>query len=462
MSYVGNVTAGGATHLVGSTLYGTCGTAAATAAKVVTCANFDQLLTGVTIHVKFTYTNTVANPTLNVNNTGAKSIYRYGTTAPSTTAATSWNAGAVVAFTYDGSAWVMNDWLNNDTNTTYSDMTAATASAAGKSGLVPAPGAGKQASFLRGDGTWAVPDSTDANAMTKANPIGTGYLSMNSRSSTPIYYGAYSTTLGYLNMATGPYSTAIGYYATANGSVSTAIGYYISALANQLAIGHYNNSSLATAGNDSDTTGTALVIGNGTSASTLSNACRITYAGQVIGKSSYSTSGADYAEFREWADGNLDNEDRRGYFVTLVDDKIQIASPGDYIEGIISGHPAVIGNYDECWSGQFLKDEWGEYILEDVEVEDPETGEKSTGKWYKQNPDYDPEMKYIPREERPEWSPVGMLGHLSVRDDGTCEPNGYCKVAEGGIATASDRGYRVVKRISDNIVEIVFSIYAQF
>lgn len=39
-------------------------------------------------------------------------------------------------------------------------MTAATASAAGTGGLVPAPGAGKQASFLRGDGTWAVPTDT--------------------------------------------------------------------------------------------------------------------------------------------------------------------------------------------------------------------------------------------------------------------------------------------------------------
>lgn len=117
MGYVGKVTAGGSTHLVGSTLYGTCATAAATAAKVVTCADFTTLLTGVTIHVKFTYANGVANPTLNVNGTGAKNIYRYGTTAPSTSAASSWQAGAVVTFTYDGTYWIMNDWLNDNTNT---------------------------------------------------------------------------------------------------------------------------------------------------------------------------------------------------------------------------------------------------------------------------------------------------------------------------------------------------------
>lgn len=55
-----------------------------------------------------------------------------------------------------------------DTNTTYSPMTAATASADGKTGLVPAPTAGKQASFLRGDGTWAVPENTTYEAITNA------------------------------------------------------------------------------------------------------------------------------------------------------------------------------------------------------------------------------------------------------------------------------------------------------
>lgn len=49
-----------------------------------------------------------------------------------------------------------------------------------------------------------------------------------------------------------------------------------------------------------------------------------------------------------------------------------------------------------------------------------------------------------------------MLGVLNVRDDGTCHVNGFCKVADGGIATASDKGYRVVKRVTDNIVKIIF------
>lgn len=64
-----------------------------------------------------------------------------------------------------GKMYVNVPWT--DTNTTYSNMGAATSSAAGKAGLVPAPAAGKQASFLRGDGTWVVPtDTTYAKANT--------------------------------------------------------------------------------------------------------------------------------------------------------------------------------------------------------------------------------------------------------------------------------------------------------
>ena len=59
-----------------------------------------------------------------------------------------------------------------DTNTTYANMKAATASAAGAAGLVPAPAAGKQASFLRGDGTWVVPTNTTYGlASTTANGL---------------------------------------------------------------------------------------------------------------------------------------------------------------------------------------------------------------------------------------------------------------------------------------------------
>ncbi len=44
---------------------------------------------------------------------------------------------------------------------THNNMTAASASAAGKAGLVPAPAAGAQAKYLRGDGTWQTPPDTN-------------------------------------------------------------------------------------------------------------------------------------------------------------------------------------------------------------------------------------------------------------------------------------------------------------
>lgn len=50
------------------------------------------------------------------------------------------------------------------TKKTVRTMGAATASAAGSTGLVPAPGSGKQGSYLRGDGTWVVPTDTKNTA----------------------------------------------------------------------------------------------------------------------------------------------------------------------------------------------------------------------------------------------------------------------------------------------------------
>ena len=102
--------------------YGECSTAGATAAKTVTIANFpDTLVTGMRVTIKFTNYNAKANPTLSINGGTAVSIKRYGTTAPSTSAASSWNAGAVVDFVYDGTYWQIVGWIN----TTYSAISQA-------------------------------------------------------------------------------------------------------------------------------------------------------------------------------------------------------------------------------------------------------------------------------------------------------------------------------------------------
>lgn len=104
--------------------FGSCATAAATAAKTVTLDDSMSftLAKGASVFVKFQYANGVASPTLNVNGTGAKNIYRYGTTAPSTTAKTSWQANSVVHLVYDGSAWIMVGWLNDDSTYTNASL----------------------------------------------------------------------------------------------------------------------------------------------------------------------------------------------------------------------------------------------------------------------------------------------------------------------------------------------------
>lgn len=109
--------------IVGKSIpYGYCETASGTVAKTVTVSPaITAIAKGTAIFVKFKYANTIANPTLNVNGLGAHAIKRYGTTAPSTSAASSWNANEVVCLVYDGSYWMLSDWNNS----TYSSMSVA-------------------------------------------------------------------------------------------------------------------------------------------------------------------------------------------------------------------------------------------------------------------------------------------------------------------------------------------------
>lgn len=86
--------------------FGTCTTSGSVIAKVVECDEFTTLEKGAAIRVKFSYANTAASPTMNVNGTGAKSIKKYGTTASMDGM---WYMGEVVDFVYDGSYWVMVD-----------------------------------------------------------------------------------------------------------------------------------------------------------------------------------------------------------------------------------------------------------------------------------------------------------------------------------------------------------------
>lgn len=103
-----------------ASFHGTCSTAAATAVKAVTCADFTaaDLVAGAIIVVSFDNTNSaaVADLCLNVNSTGAHNIKRnYAGTIGNLDGAGYIKASTSYMFYFDGSYWVMS--YDKDTNT---------------------------------------------------------------------------------------------------------------------------------------------------------------------------------------------------------------------------------------------------------------------------------------------------------------------------------------------------------
>lgn len=248
--------------------------------------------------------------------------------------------------------------------------------------------------------------------------------------------GSYSVAIGANTTASGNYSVAIGYNTTAT-DYAVSMGSYNTALSYQLKAGH--RAKEGTSGHGNTTTGDAFIIGNGING-TLSNCFRVGYDGYIYGGKTFAANSADNAHFYEWLDGNPNNEDRRGLFVTLDGTKIRLATPEDtYIKGVVSAQPSFVSNaYSDNWQGMYLKDIFGAYLKD-------ENGN------YIINPDYDTSKEYIPRENRPEWDWVTNDGDIVLVDDGTCEVNGFATVGAGGKATKSDTktDYRVMERKDD-------------
>ena len=274
--------------------------------------------------------------------------------------------------------------------------------------------------------------------------------------------------------ALGKYSFAHGLHPEASGESAVAFGCKTNANnAHCLAIGQHNK-SLATGASEYSPVGDVFCIGNGTlsgNTARKSNAFRVTFLGETYGLSAFNSSGADYAEFiKPWADGNVDGEDRVGYFVTVEDGLLRKANDGDYIIGITSGNPSIVGNSDEDYYWKYERDDFNRIIMEDIaeivkeEDEDGneiirETGNIIKNARMKLSDNYDSTLEYIPRKLRKEWDYVGMLGVLPVRDDGTCEVGKFCKCGIDGIATLAEaRGfdtYMVIDRVSENVVNVV-------
>lgn len=311
--------------------YGTCDTAAATAAKVVTLTGNTNwaLTTGSLITVKFTNTNTAASPTLNVNNTGAYPIWY---NASEYTSASSYGgyASRHITYQFNGTHWVFVSW-SYDTNSDTKVEQAAAITTAGEYPVILAYSTStskvtntvKKASTLTynpstkiltaptfkgaltGNADTATKATQDSSGniitstyMTKANPTGTGSLIMN-KNGTP---GSYATSFGYNNKASGNYSLAGGYQTSAtevcsvalgdateaSGDTSFAMGMLAKATqpysvaigedvrassANQTVVGKYN---IEDAANEY-----AFIVGNGGSADSRSNALMVEWDGDV-------------------------------------------------------------------------------------------------------------------------------------------------------------------------------------
>lgn len=260
--------------------------------------------------------------------------------------------------------------------------------------------------------------------------------------------GQNSHAEGYLSVSSGIASHAEGWGTIAGGQAQTAMGKF----------------------NIKDTKN-RLIIGIGTSDTNRKNGMTVDQSGNGWFAGTVTSTGADYAEYFEWADGNPNAEDRIGLVVTLDFDKIRFAQPGDEVLGVVSGTALVLGDNSEYeWKNKYLTDKYGRAQYEMVEefIEsnhyDLETMActvvtESVGMFQhpKLNPEFDPTQEYVKRSDRPEWDAIGMIGKLHVIDDGTCVPGSYATVAANGVVTASaDRtNMRVMKRVADDVVLVL-------
>ncbi len=315
------------------------------------------------------------------------------------------------------------------------------------------------------DATWEEPciakDTGNRSTRSNAAKEATG-VNSSARGYNTIASGNNSCADGSETIASGLNSYASGYLCKASGSFSSASGVGNEAKNYQTVIGKYATVEDGPTSVDDTSGGSIFTVGIGQGDTSRSNAFRIANNGNCYGKSAFKASGADFAEYFEWADGNFDNEDRRGLFVTLDCEKIRLAKADDYILGVVSATPTITGDtQSEAWKDMYLKDIFGVFLTEEVtvpEITNEETGEivpEHTETRFIINPDYNSEKQYSSRDKRKEWEAIGLIGKLIVVDDGTCIANGYCNVSNGGIATKSNEGYRVMSRLDSNHIKII-------
>lgn len=259
---------------------------------------------------------------------------------------------------------------------------------------------------------------------------------------------------------------------TVYGLHAFAFGYQNRANSFQTVVGKLNEEKSGGNLNTQLLSNSLFIVGNGTAETetgagdmVMSNAFRVTESGKVYAQNQTLSSGAGVAEMYEWKDGNPDNEDRRGLFITLDGDKIRVATPqDDYILGAVDPFPFVVGDVQsEGWKNKYLTDIFGEKLTEIVDVAEKKDEKGKViipahkAERYIVNPEYNPEMEYVSRDERQEFAAITSKGKVVMIDDGSCKVNSYCTVGEGGIATASKDNYavRVLERIDDTHIRVL-------
>lgn len=147
--------------------------------------------------------------------------------------------------------------------------------------------------------------------------------------------------------------------------------------------------------------------------------------------------GADYADYFEWEDGNPNGEDRKGITVIAVEDKIREAKEFEEPIGVVSRLAVIVGNSGwNKWRGKFLRDAYGTYLTENVtyiewienketysyklgsipdDIKVPDSAIKRTQEERVLNPEYDTSTEYVPRSERHEWDPIGIVGRVRIK-----------------------------------------------
>lgn len=280
--------------------------------------------------------------------------------------------------------------------------------------------------------------------------------------------GYYSHTEGYYSKTYGSAAHAEGYNTLAGGTSSHAEGYYTEAnAAYSHAEGYRTRTGNAVGANimgiygDADTP-YSWFLGGGTSDSDRSLAAKILYTGDAYIKNAWNAGGAGYAElFRSECQAI-----EAGYFVTLREDKIELVNcTEEYVLGVTAATPGFVANSMElarCVAAvnsvkpssntvtkniiPQTKDPEGKILIEEQVDQVPLPASDADNS--KSSIQYIDTMNY--------WTAVVLLGQVVVYDDGTCKPNHYCMPNENGVATMSPRGYRVMKRLCENKILIMF------